>query len=95
MMDELLDFYNRELKFIRDEGRAFASLYPKIAARLRMSTGDTLEDPHVGRLVESFALLCARLRLKIEESFQKFASAPPNPLSPLCLASSACRYLSL
>ncbi len=82
MIDELLDFYNRELKFIRDEGRAFASLYPKIAARLKMSTGDALEDPHVSRLVESFALLCARLRLKIEDEFPEVCQSLLQALYP-------------
>ncbi|MCC6511790.1 MAG: type VI secretion system baseplate subunit TssF, partial [Pirellulaceae bacterium] len=82
MIDELLDFYNRELKFIREEGRAFALLYPKIASRLRMSTGDTLEDPHVARLIESFALLCARLRLKIEDEFPEVCQSMLQVLYP-------------
>ncbi len=86
MIDELLDYYNRELKFIREEGRAFAKQYPRIATRLRLSAGDTLEDPHVARLVESFALLCARLRLKIDDEFPEVCQSLLQALYPQYVA---------
>ena len=69
MSDPLLDFYERELGFIRGEAREFARRFPKIAGRLRLSDADTVEDPHVSRLIEAFALLCARLRIKMEDEF--------------------------
>lgn len=57
-MDELLPHYERELAFLRGQSGEFARRYPKIAGRLQLS-GDVGEDPHVERLIESFALLAA------------------------------------
>ena len=86
MNDPLLEFYERELGFIREEGREFARRYPKIAARLRLSDAETVEDPHVARLIESFALLCARLRLKMEDEFPEICQSMLQTLYPQYLA---------
>ena len=58
MRDELLTYYERELAFIRRMAGEFADKYPKIAGRLLLERGKC-EDPHVERLIESFALLAA------------------------------------
>ena len=55
-MEELLPYYERELSFLRRYSRDFAERYPKIAARLALS-GEHCEDPHVERMIESFALI--------------------------------------
>ena len=56
MREELLNYYERELTFIRQMGAQFAEKYPKIASRLQLEP-DRCEDPHVERLVETFAFL--------------------------------------
>lgn len=81
MMEELLPFYERELAFLRRYGREFAERYPKIAGRLLFS-GDGSQDPHVERLVESFALLSARVSKKIEDDFPEFTEALLEVLYP-------------
>lgn len=86
MKDVLLDFYERELEFIREEGREFARRFPKIAARLRLSDAETIEDPHVGRLIEAFALLCARLRIKMEDEFPEICQTVLQALYPQYVA---------
>jgi type VI secretion system protein ImpG len=48
MEDRLLDYYERELTFIREMGVEFAKKYPKIAGRLLLE-GDKCEDPHTER----------------------------------------------
>ncbi|HSN99258.1 MAG TPA: type VI secretion system baseplate subunit TssF, partial [Candidatus Nanopelagicales bacterium] len=53
---ELLDLYARELSYLRERGAEFAASYPKIAARLGLE-GRHCSDPHVERLLESFAFL--------------------------------------
>lgn len=68
MRDELLDYYERELTFLRQMGAEFADKYPKVAARLVLEP-DRCEDPHVERLLEGFAFLAARVHLKIEDDF--------------------------
>ena len=58
--DRLFDLFNDELETLRSLGARFAAQYPKLAGRLRLSP-DTIDDPHVARLVESFAFIAARL----------------------------------
>ena len=66
MDDDVIKFYNKELNYIRRSAEAFAEANPKIAGRLRLSK-DTIEDPHVSRLVESVAFLNGRIRKKLDE----------------------------
>ncbi|MFO0948999.1 MAG: type VI secretion system baseplate subunit TssF [Planctomycetota bacterium] len=74
MSDELLPYYNRELAFIRNLGAKFAQAYPKIAGRLRLGP-ETTEDPHVARMIESFAYLNARIRHKLDDDFPELTDA--------------------
>ena len=87
MTDQLLPYYNQELEFLKRFGAQFAVEHPKITGRLRL--GDDLsEDPHVSRLIESFALLSARTRLKLDDDFPEVTHAMlgvlyPHYLSPI------------
>lgn len=74
MRDELLLYYERELTFLRQMGAQFAEKYPKIASRLNLEA-DKCEDPHVERLLESFAFLAARVHLKIDDEFPEVTEA--------------------
>ena len=47
-----------KLGYLRRLAGAFAEIHPKIAGRLRL-TRDTIDDPHVERLVEAVAFLNA------------------------------------
>ena len=71
MDPRLLEYYNTELRFLRESGAEFANAYPRIAARLGM---DSLEvaDPYVERLIESFAFLAARIQLKLDARHPQF-----------------------
>jgi hypothetical protein len=68
-MEELLPYYERELSFLRRYSQDFAERYPKIAARLALS-GEHCEDPHVERMIESFALLGARINKKLDDDYR-------------------------
>ena len=81
MLDELLPYYNRELAFIRRMAADFARENPKIAARLMLGE-ETSEDPHVERLIESFAFLNARLRHKLEDDFPEITESFLGVLYP-------------
>jgi len=85
MFDSLLPYYNAELRFMRELAREFASANPKIAARLRMSD-EAVEDPHVSRMIEAFAFLNARLRLKLDDDFPELTEALLELLYPHFLA---------
>jgi len=66
--ESLLQYYNDELTYLRRLGRSFSIRYPKVAAQLEMST-EQCADPHVERLIESFAFLTARLQRRIDGEF--------------------------
>jgi len=68
MDPRFLDYYERELQFIREMGREFARAYPAIGARLDL---DSMEcaDPYVERLLEGFAFLTARIQLKPPQGY--------------------------
>ncbi|HEX3868979.1 MAG TPA: type VI secretion system baseplate subunit TssF, partial [Pirellulales bacterium] len=79
--------YENELAYIRKQGAAFAQRRPKIADRLRVDreTG-VADDPHVERLIEAFAFLTARTRLKLEDEFPELTQALLGTLYPHYLA---------
>src|SRR5690349_12223717 len=62
--EELLKFYRDELSYLRRMGREFKAQYAKLAARLEISDNEC-SDPHVERLIQSFAFLTARLQLNL------------------------------
>lgn len=51
-----LEYYNRELTFLRAMSQEFADTHPAIAARLGMK-GIEVADPYVERLIETFCFL--------------------------------------
>ncbi len=81
MRDDLLDYYERELTFLRQMGAEFAEKYPKIASRLLLEP-DRCEDPHVERLIEAFAFLAGRVHLKIDDEFPEITEALLGILYP-------------
>lgn len=82
--DDLLIAFQRELQYLRTMGAEFAARYPKIAARLDLSA-DACADPHVERLIESFAFLTARIQRQIDSEFPQFTGALFEVLYPhLC-----------
>jgi len=80
-VEELLPYYERELAFLRRHSREFAERYPKIAGQLLLN-GEGCDDPHIERMIESFALLNARVSKKIEDSYPQFTEALLNVLYP-------------
>jgi type VI secretion system protein ImpG len=87
MSEELYPYYQAELYFIRKLAQEFARKYPAAAARLQLEP-DRSADPHVERLIESFALLAGRVRHKLHDEFPELTDAVlsvvyPHALSPV------------
>lgn len=80
-MDELFAKYERELVTLRALCREYAQRYPKVAARLQLG-GEACDDPHVERLIEAVALLCARVTKRLDDSYPQFTEALLNLLFP-------------
>ncbi len=72
--DRFLNYYNNEMRYLRNAGAIFAKQHPKIARRLELGSKES-PDPHTERLLESFAFLSARLSQEIDERFPQIASA--------------------
>jgi len=81
MSDELLPYYEKELAYIRQMGAEFARENPKVAGRLGIGA-ETVEDPHVSRMLEGFAYLNARLQHKLDDDFPELTDALLNILFP-------------
>ena len=81
MRDDLLDYYERELTYIRKMAMEFSAKYPKIASRLQLEP-DKCEDPHVERILEGFSFLAARIHLKIDDDFPEISEALMSVVYP-------------
>lgn len=87
MRSHFLDYYNRELAYLRELGAEFAREYPKAAGRLGMN-GIEVADPYVERLLEGFCFLTARVQMKMDAGFPRFSQRLleiiyPNHLAPM------------
>lgn len=71
MNPQMIEYYQRELRFIREMGMEFANQHPKIAAGLDIGRTECA-DPYVERLLEGFAFLTARIQLKMDAEFPRF-----------------------
>ena len=80
-MEQLLPYYERELGLFRQYTREFSSRFPRAAGRLLIA-GDSCEDPHVERLIQSFALLTARIAKRLDDSYPQFTESLLETLYP-------------
>ena len=81
MREELLEYYERELTYLRQMGGEFARKYPKVAGRLLLDP-ERCDDPHVSRLLEGFALLAARVHKRIDDDFPEISEALTRIIHP-------------
>ncbi|UEP37242.1 type VI secretion system baseplate subunit TssF [Burkholderia ambifaria] len=72
--NDLLAHFEREIALLRRSMQTFAQRYPKIAARLAI-TGGRSDDPHVERLLQSFALMAAAHDIRVEDDVPAFTHA--------------------
>lgn len=78
---DLLQYYKRELSYLREQGADFALRYPKVASRLALHGAESL-DPHTERLVESVAFLSARVHRDLDQEFPQIAHALLDNVCP-------------
>lgn len=85
-MNRLLSYYQRELSYLKFHGKKFAGQFPKIARRLGVIEGIS-EDPHIERLVESFALLTANIHQRLDDGMPQLEEAMLTMIAPQFLRS--------
>jgi type VI secretion system protein ImpG len=81
MRQEMLEYYERELNYLRQMGGEFARKYPKVAGRLLLEE-DHCDDPHVERLLEGFAFLAARVHRRIDDDFPEICESLIRVIHP-------------
>ena len=79
--EDFLRYYQAELTYLRKMGLEFAAKYPRVAPRLELGP-DESPDPHVERLLESFAFLTARIQQDIDSEFPEITTALLGILYP-------------
>src|ERR1700733_11721998 len=81
MREELLEYYERELTYLRQMGGEFARKHPRVAGRLLLDP-DNCSDPHVERLLEAFAFMAARVHRRLDDDFPQLSEGLLNLLYP-------------
>lgn len=61
-------YYEEELNYLLEAGREYARMHPERARYLNLRD-PRARDPHVERLVESFAFLTGRVRQRLDDDF--------------------------
>ena len=82
MSDELLQYYNRELSYVRQLGQQFAQANPDVAPQLGLDGGTASQDPYVERLIEAFAFINARTHKKLDDDYSQISDALLGVLYP-------------
>ncbi|CAJ0818183.1 type VI secretion system baseplate subunit TssF [Ralstonia flaminis] len=79
--NDILRYYEAEMRYLRESGREFARAYPD---RARMLGIDRIgeRDPHVERLFEGFAFLMGRLRHKLDDELPELTEGIVSMLWP-------------
>jgi type VI secretion system protein ImpG len=80
-MDELLRYFEQELGLFGHYAREFRSRFPKPAGDLHI-TGERYDDPSVARLIQSVALLSARIHKRLDDDYPKFTESLLESLYP-------------
>jgi type VI secretion system protein ImpG len=71
MDPRLLNYYEDELRFLREMGAEFGAAYPNVMRRLGLDS-TPCADPYVERLLEGVAFLAARVQLKLDARHPDF-----------------------
>ncbi|PRY06566.1 type VI secretion system baseplate subunit TssF [Paraburkholderia sp. BL25I1N1] len=79
--NEILRYYEAEMRYLREAGKEFAHAFPDRARRLNIDRiGE--RDPHVERLFEGFAFLMGRLRHKLDDELPELTEGLVSMLWP-------------
>lgn len=72
------DYFQDELRYLRQSGRLYSERFPKLASYL----GSQATDPDVERMMEGFAFLTGRLRAKIDDQLPELTQSVIGLLCP-------------
>lgn len=79
--NEILRYYEAEMRYLREAGKEFAQAFPDRARELDLDrVGE--RDPHIERLFEGFAFLMGRLRHKLDDELPELTEGLVSMLWP-------------
>ena len=79
--NEILRYYEAEMRYLREAGKEFAREFPDRARELDLDrVGE--RDPHIERLFEGFAFLVGRLRHKLDDELPELTEGLMSMLWP-------------
>lgn len=79
--NDILRYYEAEMRYLRDAGKEFARAHPERARMLNIDrVGE--RDPHVERLFEGFAFLMGRLRHKLDDELPEMTEGLVSMMWP-------------
>lgn len=84
-VSRIWQYYANELAYLRQEGQRFAQRYPGVATGLKLDR-DVSPDPHVERLLESFAFLTGRIQQRIDDQVPEVSASLLDVLCPHWMA---------
>ena len=67
-------YYEEELRYLREAGRAFAEAHPEEASHLNVDSV-TDRDPYVERLFEGFAFLTGRIHERLDDALPEYTES--------------------
>ena len=85
MDKRFVQYYERELRYIRELGSEFARAFPKVAGRLGIEA-HACDDPHVERLFQGHSLLAARVQERLDAEFPRLTQELLESVYPSYLA---------
>ncbi|USO00596.1 MAG: type VI secretion system baseplate subunit TssF [Alphaproteobacteria bacterium] len=80
-LNNLFPYFRKSMNYLMKQGEEFAEKYPAVAKELNFSS-NKVSDPHVQRLLESFAFFDARLQYQIEDQMSELSMHLLNALYP-------------
>lgn len=88
-MSSKFEYFQQEMRFLRDSVEAFSQTYPQVASELKLSAGRS-SDPHVEQLLQSFAYMSGQLRSDLQKQRDEIPNQLLNSLYPNLLRSVPC-----
>ena len=83
-MDDILQYYETELDYMRRAFSEFETTHPQKARALKIKTGQS-GDPDLQRLSDSLALVSARLSKRLDDTLPEFALDLARMIAPTFL----------
>lgn len=84
MNERFLQYYEDELRHVREMAEDFGALHPLVAGQLRLRK-DGCDDPFVERMLEGFAFLSARVHQKLDDDYPVFTQSLLESIYPALL----------